>query len=135
MGGGRGDVCYGVRSPPPLALTACRPPSLITLIALPHRARIHSGDGVGALVDGAKGRFERCEIAGNASHGVGVKNGGDPTLVGCTIRDHAAVGSSGVYVEASACGKAKIGAGCVFLRNATADVFRQREAMKSPGDA
>ena len=123
MGGGRGDVCYGVRSPPPLALTACRPPSLITLIALPHRARIHSGDGVGALVDGAKGRFERCEIAGNASHGVGVKNGGDPTLVGCTIRDHA--DGAGLRVSADARGKAKVGARNDFLRNAGGDVVRK----------
>ena len=75
---------------------------------------------------GTKGRLEGCEIAGNANCGVLVQDGGDPTLVGCTIRDHAAGGAAGVYVSSSARGKAALGAGNVFACNESGDVVREK---------
>ena len=74
---------------------------------------------------GATGRLEGCVIAGNADCGVKVEKGGDPTLVGCTLRDHAAGGAGGLYVAADARGKASVGARNVFLRNAGGDVVRK----------
>jgi len=74
---------------------------------------------------GSKGRLEGCEIAGNADCGVFVQNEGDPTLVGCTIRDHAAGEAAGIFVRASARGKAAVGAGNVFARNVGGDVVRE----------
>ena len=73
--------------------------------------------------ENAKGRLEGCEIAGNGGIGVFTKEGGDPTLVGCTIRDHA--DGAGLLVEADARGKAKVGARNAFARNAWGDVVRE----------
>ena len=79
------------------------------------------------LVSGAgtKGRLEGCEIAGTANCGVVVEDEGDPTLVGCTIRDHAAGEAAGILVRPDARGKAAVGAGNVFTRNEGGDVVRQ----------
>ena len=74
---------------------------------------------------GSKGRLEGCEIAGNANCGVYVQNGGDPTLVGCNIHDHAAGEAAGVFVTSTARGKAALGAGNVFSRNVAGDVVRE----------
>ena len=51
--------------------------------------------------------------------------GGDPTLSGCTLRDHARGEAAGVFVRSNAAGKATVGADCVFARNAGGDVVRQ----------
>ena len=59
--------------------------------------------------------------------------GGDPTLAGCTIRDHALrdhadyfEGSgNGIFVSNSAAGMASVGDDCVFARNAEGDVVRE----------
>ena len=53
-------------------------------------------------ISGTKGRFEGCELWGNACGGVLVCEGADPTLARCTIRDHAA--AAGVHVTACAAG-------------------------------
>ena len=77
---------------------------------------------------GSKGRLEGCEIWGNSSSGCIVYGGGDPTLVGCTIRDHSVwtfTGSGcGLYVRTDAAGKATA-TDCVFARNAGGDVVRE----------
>ena len=52
---------------------------------------------------------------------------GDPTLLACTLRDHAADFAAGVYVDASAVGMATIGPDCVFARNSGGDVVRDGE--------
>ena len=75
---------------------------------------------------GSKGRLEGCEIAGNARCGVYVQEGGDPTLVGCSIHDHAAGRAAGIFVHRTARGKAAVGVGNVFLRNEGGDVVRQQ---------
>ena len=66
---------------------------------------------------------------GNAYGGLIVRDGGDPTLAVCTIRDHAAGSGQGsgcgVYVRSSARGKATIGMDCVFAGNAEGDVVRE----------
>ena len=58
-----------------------------------------------------------------------MKGGGDPTLVACTLRDHAAGDKKwsgcGVYVDTLSNGKATVGADCVFERNAGGDVVRR----------
>ena len=67
----------------------------------------------------------------NASCGVMVQSGGDPTLIGCLIRDHAYTGGKraicsgcGVFVPPSAAGKAVIDGSCVFARNEGGNVVR-----------
>ena len=49
---------------------------------------------------------------------------GDPCLSACIIRDHIKNRSNGVFVSASALGKATIGADCVFSGNNGGDVKR-----------
>ena len=80
--------------------------------------------GVDVAGAGTRGRLEGCEIAGHPCSGIHVRDGGHPTLVGCTIRDNAAVAGAGVYVEADARGNVAIGAGNVFARNVGGDVVR-----------
>ena len=75
--------------------------------------------------EGSKGRLDGCVIAGNADCGVKVSHGGDPTLIACTLRDHAGGEAAGVYVAADARGKALVGARNAFLRNAGGDVVRK----------
>ena len=74
-------------------------------------------------ISGTKGRFEGCELWGNACGGVLVCEGADPTLARCTIRDHAKGRAAGVWVEAG--GNVTVGADCVFARNAGGDVVRE----------
>ena len=79
---------------------------------------------------GTKGRLESCDIAGNKGGGLIVQDRGDPTLIRCTIRDHAAgaawAGSgSGVWVRSDAKGKTTVAVDCVFMRNAGGDVVRK----------
>ena len=81
-------------------------------------------------VYGGRPRLEGCDIWGNVECGVKVKGEGDPTLAGCTIRDHAAGGyrsysGCGVYVHPTATGRATVGADCVFERNAAGGVVRE----------
>ena len=76
---------------------------------------------------GAKGLLEGCVIWGNQGFGVCVNESGNPTLVGCTIRDHAvgapgAGSGCGVYVDATSGGRVTLGLGTVFARNAGGDV-------------
>ena len=80
------------------------------------------------IVSGGKGRFEDCDIWGGDC-GFYVVGWGDPTIVGCTIHDHAKLrgeeleGSGcGVYVAFDAVGGVEVGADCVFARNAGGDV-------------
>ena len=75
-------------------------------------------------VFGAGGRLERCELWGNADGGVYVQGRGGPTLVACTLRDHAAGRATGVFLEAGS--SATVGADCVFARNAKGGVVRAR---------
>ena len=84
------------------------------------RLRIHDGKSNGAYFYNTRPRLERCELWGNAGMGVYVEGGGDLTLDGCTIRDHARIG---LYVEADS--HATVGAECVFARNAGGDVMRR----------
>ena len=67
---------------------------------------------------------------GNTTAGIEVRDGGNPTLQNLTIRDHSrttqAGGGCGVLIYADVpSGKATIGAGCVFARNAGGDVVRR----------
>ena len=83
-----------------------------------------------------KGRLERREIWSNEEGpGVHVKGGGDPTLVGCIIRDHRKSereGSGcGLYVRTDAAGKATA-TGCVFVRNAGGDIVRKPPQQRGP---
>ena len=74
------------------------------------------------------GRLEGCEIWGNANGGVEVSFDGDPTLAGCSVRDHVKGlygRGCGVYVNSDARGKATIGSDCIFVRNADGDVEGQ----------
>ena len=78
----------------------------------------------------SRARIEGCEIWCNMGPGVNVREGGDPSLFGCTLRDHngtAFKGSGcGVYVHADSAGKATGGAGsCIFARNSGGDVVRE----------
>ena len=73
----------------------------------------------------SKGRLEGCTLAANADCGVFVQKEGDPYLVGCTIRDHAAGRAAGIYVDGCARGGAAVGARNNFLRNAKGDVVRK----------
>ena len=76
----------------------------------------------------AKGRLEGCELWGNGRGGILVSDGGDLSLVGCSIRDHAILGGGsgyGVYVRSSAAGRAMVGADCAFANNAGGDVVRE----------
>ena len=50
---------------------------------------------------------------------------GNPTLVGCTIRDHVEGNATGVFVRSSAHGRATVAADCVFARNAKGDLVRE----------
>ena len=101
--------------------------------------RVHDGRSCGIIVygEGSQGRMERCELWGNAIGGLLVRDGGDPTLAACTIRDHAA-GSGrgsgcGVYVHSSAFGKGTVEADCIFVGNAGGDVVRDPSApMRRP---
>ena len=106
--------------------------------------RIHNNkwDGVRISGDGTKATLERCEIWSNREGpGVQVLEGGDPTLIGCTIRDHstilnhsrwAYIGSGvGLYVRADAAGKATW-ADCIFARNAVGDVVREPPPQRGP---
>ena len=72
--------------------------------------------------DGASGRLEGTEVSGNADCGLRI-SAGEPALVGCTLRDHAAGKAAGVYVGGSARGAAT--AGLIFARNAGGDVVRE----------
>ena len=79
------------------------------------------------MKEGAKGRMERCEVWGNQGGGIFVKEGGSPSLLGCTIRDHAggaawAGSDCGVYVDAKSGGTVTLGSDTVFARNAGGDV-------------
>ena len=51
------------------------------------------------------------------------KSGGFPSLAGCTIRDHVKGRAAGVYVAAGS--RVKVGADCVFARNAKGRVVRE----------
>ena len=78
---------------------------------------------------GTKCRLEGSEIWANFGSGVIVADRGDPTLAGCTIRDHVGGGPwisrcCGVRVASDAAGMATVGADCVFARNAGGDVVR-----------
>ena len=95
---------------------------------------IHGGQQGGVIVSGAgtKGRLEACQIWANTIVGVAVQKGGDPTLRGCTIRDHRRAawslrGGAGLFVCADSAGKATT-TGCVFARNAGGDVVREDRA-------
>ena len=115
----------GLPPSPPL------PPSLVARL-LPHCGvtshRVHDCYGVAFSGRGTKGRLVGCEIWGN-DNGVRVEREGDPTLVGCTIRDHAdgdirgiyEESGCGVFVDVSAYGKATC-TDCVFARNASGDI-------------
>ena len=86
------------------------------------------GNGVAVYGRGAKGRLDGCEVWANAEGGVWVAGGGNPSIAGCIIRDHAGVwgghGSGcGVYARASAAG-VTVAPDCVFARNAGGDVVR-----------
>ena len=72
----------------------------------------------------SRGRLERCELWGNADGGVFVHTGGDPTLSASTFRDHVEGVAAGVYVAPDSRGKATIGSGCFFARNAKGGVVR-----------
>ena len=85
---------------------------------------------------GTKGRLEACQIWANTIVGVAVQKGGDPTLRGCTIRDHRRAawslrGGAGLFVCADSAGKATT-TGCVFARNAGGDVVRAALAPDAP---
>ena len=95
-----------------------------------------SGMGVDVFHSGSKGRLEGCELWDNTGGGVSVRMGGDPTLVGCTLRDHAVGGKEissgcGLFVASDAVGLATA-ADCVFARNAKGDVVRQEEGGAQP---
>ena len=118
---GAGLSLLPLLSPPfPLLLS---PPSPLPS---PTPPRLHTGLAEGVVVSdaGSKARLERCEVAGNADGGVWAQKEGNPVLIWCTIRDHAAGRAAGVVVASSARGKGVIGAGNVFLRNVKADVVR-----------
>ena len=57
-----------------------------------------------------------------------MREGGDPTLTGCILRDHAYEEDGergcgcGVYVASSAYGTVTVGADCVFARNDEGDI-------------
>ena len=89
--------------------------------------RIHdaqAGVGVGVGGEGTKGLLVDCEIWENAQAGVRLWDGGDPVLIGNTIRDHAGKEGYGVLVLASARGKGTIGRANRFFRNEKGDVVR-----------
>ena len=112
--------------PPPTPPPPLPPPRILPRC---HR-RIHDGPYAGVRCSDSftKGRLEGCEIWGHEKCGVYVEKGGDPTLVACTIRDHAESSSErgrGVLVAFSAAGLATVSADCVFARNAGGDVVRE----------
>ena len=71
-----------------------------------------------------RGRLEGCELWGNEFGGVEVKDGADPWLAACTIRDHNTLGALGLLVRGTARGAATV-ADCVFARNFWGDVVRR----------
>ena len=76
---------------------------------------------------GTVGRLEGCDLWGNGRCGLWVGEGATAALAACAVRDHAGGGGEkgsgcGVYVDATAPGKATISADCVFARNAGNDV-------------
>ena len=81
--------------------------------------------GVFVRDPGTAGRLEGCTLWANGLCGVFVVSGGDPSFAGCTVRDHASGLARGIYVADTARGKAKVGADCVFMRNAGGDVVRE----------
>ena len=86
--------------------------------------RIHDGKSCGVHIYKSRGRLERCELWGNADGGVSVDYKGDPTFASCTLRDHAAGRAFGVHLCTSS--NVRVGADCVFARNAGGDVVRGR---------
>ena len=91
----------------------------------PSSRSIHDDKHGGVLVSdpGTKGRLEDCELWGNADCAVWVQQEGDPTLLHCAVHDE--VDAAGVYVDATAAGKATVGEDCVFARNAGGDIVRK----------
>ena len=73
-----------------------------------------------------KGRVERCSIWGNHLGGVWAQQQGDPTVVGCVIRDHTwGDWAFGIHVDFSSHRLATIGVDCVFARNVSGDLVRE----------
>ena len=90
---------------------------------------------MGVRIDNAKGRLEGCEIWNNKGPGVWVQKSGAPTLANCTIRDHSGEfknGGGGCGMWVSEKGKATMGPGNVFARNATGNVVREKFAPAAP---
>jgi parallel beta-helix repeat protein len=65
--------------------------------------RIHDSHQVGVFVhDKAAGRIEYCDIFGNASVGIAIKTGGNPTVQHCQIHDNK---QGGVFIWENATGQ------------------------------
>ena len=84
------------------------------------------------------GRLEDCEVWNNARGGIHVSRG-NPTIIGCTIRDHVGAAACGLFLAAEVygygVGNATVGAGNVFARNAGGDVVRQERPAFGDGAA
>ena len=98
--------------------------------------KIHVNLGTGVFVKSAYGILLGNTIRGNNLAGVWVRNGGDPTLVDNTIRDHIRTQGFGVVIETSALGNVVWGDGNVFSGNKVAALGgMEAESDAAPADA